>query len=124
MSVLLYIFVYVENVNKNCYWVFLRGLSLTIAIPPFLWPTQNQSIRLILFMFYTYGTIINIVFSCFLVNALTKQRFQRQIDSINETIARNFMYGGGPVVYDSLTSRGDPVSTCKFPLCDNNKNTN
>lgn len=110
MSVGLYIFIYVEDVQKNFYWALLRGLSLSLGIPPFLWRTKSFSVRLIIFVFFTYGVIITAVFSSFLVNALTKQRFNKQIDSINETIRHNFYYAGGPVVFDSLATRGDAVS--------------
>lgn len=120
ISVGLYTFIYIEDVQKNFAWAIMRGLSLSLAIPPFLWPTKNFSMRLIIFLFYTYGLIITTVFSCFLVNALTKQRFNKQIDSINETIRHNFYYAGGSVVFDSLATRGDPVSDfIRFPLSHN-----
>lgn len=110
MSLLLYAFIRFEHLSCNFSWALLRGLALSISAPPFLWPTPHFSIRLIFFVFLTYGVIINIAFSSFLVNALTKQRFTKQIDTINETIQHGFVYVGGPVVYDSLASRGDPVS--------------
>lgn len=109
MSMLIYAFARFEHLKFNVAWILLRSLALSISAPPFLWPTPHFSIRLIFFVFLTYGVIINIAFSSFLVNALTKQRFTRQIKTINETIQQRFVYVGGPVVYDSLASRGDPV---------------
>lgn len=96
--------------NRNLYWAFLHGLAICLSMSPRLWTTVHFHLRCILFLLLLYGMFVNMMFSGFLMTTLTKQRFQKQITNINETIVDGFSYAGGQVVHSQLLLRNDKVN--------------
>lgn len=110
ITITIYLFEYDSQTQnrKNIYWALLRALTISIGLVPNFWPSRF-AVRIIFFLFIVYGMVINMAFNCYLISTLTRQTFQKQISTVNETIAQQFTYLGGKSVFDLLLQREDRV---------------
>lgn len=104
----------IELKNRNLYWALLHGLAVCISMSPRLWLKVHFYIRVTLFLLLLYGMLVNMMFSCFLMTTLTKQRFQKQMTKINETAEAGFTYAGNQMVLTRLSLRNDKVVNSFF----------
>lgn len=109
IAVIIYAIAHLDDQKENIYWALLRGVAICISTSPQLWPITKFHVRIFIFILLLYGMLINMMFSCFLMTTLTKQRFQTQISTINDTIHENFSYAGGSVVQSQLLQHNSTV---------------
>lgn len=98
-----------EYTNQSIYWALLHSLTVCVSTSPKLWSSKKFHVRILFFILLIYGMLVNMMFSCFLVTTLTKQRFQGQISTINESIRENYMYTGGQSILTALMLRDGQV---------------
>lgn len=87
----------------------LNAFVICLSMPLRFKRPFHFHLRFIFFLIFLYAIYINMMFSGFLMTTLTKQRFQKQVTTINETIENGFSYAGGQVVKTYLSLRNDTV---------------
>lgn len=97
--------------NRSYSWALLNAFAICLSMPPRVGRAFRFHLCLTFFLILLYAMFINMMFSGFLMTTLTKQRFQKQITTINQTMENGFSYVGGQVVRTHLSLRNDKVTS-------------
>lgn len=108
ITVIIYVMIHLEKLNQNIYWAFLRGLTVSLGMATTFKPRRFYA-RFIFVLFLLYGMIIDLIFSCFLVTTLTKERFQTQVTTLQEAVGQEFTFAGGNLSWAHIQVHNDSV---------------